>query len=234
MTVGELVYKQVVEQGYNPTSAKRLISPLNKGMESYQKLMRDMKEPIEKVNSMIESVTPQMENITKRLHSSLPLGGMYEEDDNSFPILMKPIHEVRIINPEDIVGSGSKREHEFFTASYLLPQNANWESLKIQFIDGHIVKVSYPNMKSQKFDYKDMGFLNAKTHNPNRKWELLRAIAENDGALTVSKWNKKFGRNVKYELNEGLKKFFGMDTSPITNYTKKNGYSPLFSIQKEK
>ena len=62
-------------------------------------------------------------------------------------------------------------------------------------------------MKPQKFDYKDMGFMNTKTNNPDYKWALLRIMAEYDGSLTKSEWDKRFGRNVKYELNEGLKKF---------------------------
>jgi hypothetical protein len=59
-------------------------------------------------------------------------------------------------------------------------------------------------------------------------------MAEYGGALTKLNWSKKFGRNVKYELNEGLKKFFGMNSNPIPHYTKKNGYQALFLLKGEK
>ena len=42
------------------------------------------------------------------------------------------------------------------------------------------------------------------------------------------------GRNVKYELNEGLKKFFNMSTNPIPHYTKKRGYQTLFAIKSDR
>jgi hypothetical protein len=103
--------------------------------------------------------------------------------------------------------------------------------LSIKFLDGHVVKVEYPGMKTKKFDFKDMGFLNGKTMRPNMKWVLLLAIARSEGALTSADWDRRFGRNVKYELNEGLKRFFGMDEPPIPHYTKKNGYRPLFTLK---
>ena len=146
--------------------------------------------------------------------------------------IIKPqdrIQKVEVINQE----ASNNKKAQYNTASYILPPNATWESLYIKFLDGHFVKVKYPNMKTKKFDFKDMGFFNGKTRGPNMKWVLLQAIAGSEGALTNAKWDKRFGRNVKYELNETLKKFFGMKTSPIPHYTKRYGYRPLFTINPE-
>lgn len=238
MTVGELVYKQAVESGYNPTFAEGLISPLNNAIEAYQKVFEHMREPLKTVNSVIESIRPQMEVMAKMSIPSISqitmpaLSETLDEEDGYFmPALIRPVQEVRIVNPEDIAFASAKRMSEFVIATYLLPQNATWESLDIQFIDGHFVKVSYPKMESKKFDFKDMGFINTKTNRPDRKWELLREMADNGGALTNDKWDRRFSRNIKYDLNERLKKFFGMKENPIPHYTKKNGYRARFTLR---
>ncbi len=117
--------------------------------------------------------------------------------------------------------------------SYILPSNAVWEKLRMKFFDGHILKVKYPGMKIATFDYKDMGFIDNKSQKPDVKWEFLRAIAENGGALTVGKFDKRFNRNVKYETNKRLKEFFGMAIDAFPRYRKKDGYRADFTILPE-
>jgi hypothetical protein len=114
-----------------------------------------------------------------------------------------------------------------------LPTGSSWVKLTIKFFDGHTVKVSYPDLPTKTFDYKDMGFVDNKTNNPNNKWKLLQSIAENGGRVTNAKYDRKFSRNIKYELNIGLKTFFNMTENPISNYTKNEGYVASFIILKE-
>lgn len=237
MTVGELVYKQAIEQGYNPDLFKGLVSPLNKAMESYREAFEKMKEPLRRANLAIDSMRPQIEAIQKmKLPNMSEIFPAYMHDEQGELILpeFNNVQDVRIINAGEISNTSKEKEDEFVLCSYKLPKGATWESLYIKFLDGYVVKVEYPGMKTKKFDFKDMGYLNGKTMKPNLKWVLLQAIAGNEGALTNVSWNKKFGRNVKYELNEGLKRFFGMDTPPIPHYTKKHGYRPLFTIKSDK
>jgi len=237
MTVGELVYKQAIEQGYNPDLFKGLVSPLNKALASYREAFERLKEPIDRASSAIDSIRPQIETIQKMklpdLSGVIP-SYMYDEQGEFDLPEFNNVQDVRIINTEEISNTSETKENELVLYSYKLPKNATWESLYIKFLDGFVVKVEYPGMKTKKFDFKDMGFLNGKTMRPNLKWVLLQAIAGNEGALTNVSWDKKFGRNVKYELNEGLKKFFGMDTPPIPHYTKKYGYRPLFTIKSDR
>lgn len=229
MTVGELVAKQMKEEKSSVTFPEGL---LPSGAKEALKSLADMKEKIEEplrkqlemAKSVYGSISPQLERMAES-HRII---------QENYIIPQRRIQEVGIINSDDIGVRSNRKENSVVVASYLLPKNANWESLNIKFVDGHVVKVSYQGLKSQKFDYKDMGFMNTKTNRPDLKWELLRTMADNDGALTKSKWNRKFGRNVKYELNEGLKKFFGMDSNPISHYTKKDGYQALFSLKGEK
>ena len=238
MTVGELVYQQAIEAGYDPnsTSLKGFISPITtmmQKMESYQQAFEKMTAPLTHTKKTFDAVQSCAETLSKIKVPKLPPipSHFYNTDEEMTFSPMRSVQDVRVINTEEVSSTPAKQENKLVAVSYKLPQNATWESLDIKFIDGHFVKVSYPNMKSQKFDYKDMGFVNMKTTKPDLKWELFKAIAENGGALINSNWDRKFGRNVKYELNEGLKKFFDMDTPPIPHYNKKRGYEPLFSLR---
>ncbi len=237
MTVGELVYKQAIEQGHNPDLFKGLVSPLDRVMESYRNAFERLVEPIERVNSAVDSIRPQIEAMQNMklpdVSGIIPSYMFHEQRKFTLPEFNK-VQDVRVINAEEIAGASEKKEGEFVLCSYTLPKNATWESLYIKFLDGHVVKVEYPGMKTKKFNFKEMGFSNGKTTRPNMKWVLLQAIAGNEGALTNASWDKKFGRNVKYELNEGLKRFFGMDSPPIPRYTKKHGYRPLFTIKSDR
>jgi hypothetical protein len=137
---------------------------------------------------------------------------------------------LRIVNYHEL--EDAKDEDVLTRESYILPPHAKWESLYIKFINRHEVQVSYPNMKSRKFDYKDMGFRDGKTGRPDIKWLLLEAMAEYGGSLTKEDgWNRKFTRNAKYELNKKLRLFFGMKENPIENYTKRNGYVAIFTLR---
>jgi hypothetical protein len=229
MTLGEFIAKQIKEgkdsavipEELLPTGARetlKTIADIKKKMEG------PLKEQIEMAKSAYNTIAPHLERIAE----------MNKIVEENYIIPERRIQNVRIINTEDIGVNSNRKENSVVVTSYPLPKNAEWENLCIQFLDGHVVKVSYPNIKSQKFDFKDMGFMNTKTNKPDLKWRLLIAMAENGGALTKSKWNKEFGRNVKYELNERLKKFFDMNSNPIPHYTKKYGYRALFSLIGEK
>ena len=117
--------------------------------------------------------------------------------------------------------------------SYPLPKDAKWHKLTIKFFDGHTVKIGYEGMATKTFDYKDMGFGNDKTNNPDTKWDFLKVIAENGGSLTALKYERRFSRNVKYEVNKLLKTFFGMKDDPIPRYNRTDGYKPLFNIESD-
>ncbi len=229
MTVGELIAKEMKEGKSSVTLPNGVLPPgAKEAFESLANMKKNIEEPLKKQLGAIRSITdiygPQLQRMAEAQK-------IIEEN---YIIPERRIQNVRIVNSEDMIVRSNRKENNVVVASYLLPKNANWESLSVQFLDGHIVNVSYSGMKSQKFDFKDMGFMNMKTNKPDLKWELLLAIAENSGALTKSKWNRKFGRNVKYELNERLKKFFGMDSNPISHYTKKGGYRATFSLTEVK
>lgn len=253
MTVGELVYKQAVEAGYNP----EVISPeLKKVAEAYQKAFDTMRGPMKAVSSMVETMQepmrraaqaadsmakalePQMETMRRLANSSIIPGYptlpsyLYDEDGEfTLPEFTHRVQEVRIVNPEVLAIPATHPTSEYVITKFTLPPNATWESLDIKFVDGHFVRISYPGIPSRKLDYKDMGFINTKANKPDRKWELLRVMADNGGALTNKNWDSRFSRNVKYELNRQLKAFFGMKETPIPHYNKKDGYHARFTLR---
>lgn len=194
------------------------------------------------VAKVTEAVRPQIEamqkmklpEMTNLLVGPVIPNSLRDEDGEFYlPPMSRPVQEVRIVNPEVFSNNIVQVEAERVAVSYPLPPGAVWESLTIKFLDGHFVKVSYIGIESKKFDYKDMGFINMKTTKPDLKWKLLQTIAENGGALMNAKWDRKFGRNVKYELNAGLKRFFQMEENPIPHYTKQRGYRPLFILKSD-
>jgi len=244
-TVGDLINEQIEQNRGSERTIKlpkNWVSPLAETFETMEKLSKQMEEPMRAVARVTEAVQPQIDAIQKmklpdmtNLITGPVIPDRLRDEDGELyiPPITRPVQEVRIVNPEVLNQSTPQETPQQNTVSYPLPSGAVWESLTVKFLDGHIVKVSYVGMESKKFDFKDMGFINMKTMKPDKKWELLRAIADHGGALTMSGWNREFGRNVKYELNEGLKRFFQMEENPIPHYNKRQGYRTIFVLQSD-
>jgi hypothetical protein len=190
---------------------------------------------IEDYERVARLVAPALERLQQHEEITIP---MVEETlrDQSFDIEITPSAPEQ--KEEDVIEEIARRVVELMRekqkpgarASYPLPKDAKWGRLRLKFFDGHTIKASYPGLPIGTFDYKDMGFVNRKTHNPDAKWNFLRALAQNGGRLTVAKWDKKFDRNTKYEVGKRLKAFFAMEAEPFPRYTKEDGYAPLFVI----
>lgn len=233
MTVGELVYQQM-KDGYTPTFplSDGFISTLNRTAEESQKLVETLRKPFEHMQRTLETMRPHLEAIENMRTIARPvlpfIPSLYEDEDEDL-IIPALNGAVQAYTVEDADTAPAKPERAL--SSYLLPGNAQWGLLEIKFIDGHTARLSYPGMQSMKFTYTEMGFVNERTMLPDMKWQLLRAIADRGGALTKEHWDRRLHRNIKYELNEGLKRFFGMTTSPIPRYTRRDGYATLFVIR---
>jgi hypothetical protein len=88
-----------------------------------------------------------------------------------------------------------------------LPSGVKWEDITIRFVDGHNVNIKYKN-QSIRLDYKTMGFEDLKSRRPNKQWQLLERLAENNGEISwersaakssdISKTSQDFG----YEFDE--------------------------------
>ncbi len=231
MTVGELIYQQM-KDGYIPTAplSDGFISAVTRTAEESQKLVETMRIPMENMQRAFERMRPSLEAMNNIIPRVAPpfIPSIYEDEDEDLilPALKGSVQEY-VVEDADVAPARIERA----ISSYLLPGNAQWGSLMFHFLDGHTVRVSHPDMPTKKFTYTEMGFVNEKTMLPDRKWEMLRAIADRGGALTKDSWDRRFHRNIKYELNEGLKRFFGMTENPIPRYTRRDGYMTLFVIR---
>ena len=89
-----------------------------------------------------------------------------------------------------------------------LPANAKWEDITIKFVDGHNVDIKCKN-KTSRSDYKEMGFEDSKSRRPNKQWELLQRLAENNGEISWEKFAagkssclRKTEQDFGYEFDE--------------------------------
>lgn len=207
MTVGELIHQQM-KDGYTPAIplSDGFISTLNRTAEESQKLVETMRRPIEHMHKMLENMGPHLEAMNHLIPRVAPpfIPSLYEEADEDLilPALNGSFQEYVV---EDTDAAPAKPERAI--SSYTLPGNARWEEVEIQFIDGHTVRVSHPAMTTMKFTYMEMGFLNERTMKPDMKWEMFKEIANRGGYLTNDYFNPRYHRNIKYELNEILKRF---------------------------
>lgn len=242
MTVGELVYQQM-KDGYIPTVtlSDGFISTLNRTAEESQKLVETLRVPFQNMQKTMErlrpsieameSLRPRFEEMSRTIPKLAPsfIPALYEDEDEDLiiPALKNSVQEYTL---EDDTSVRQERAR----SSYLLPGNANWGLLTFQFVDGHTVRVAYDGRDSMKFTYVEMGFVNERTMEPDMKWKMLKEIADRGGSLTKESWDRRYHRNIKYELNEGLKRFFGMTENPIPRYTRRDGYATLFVIQTDR
>ena len=91
--------------------------------------------------------------------------------------------------------------------SLSLPPDVKWQDIAIRFVDGHNVDIKYKD-KIIRSDYKTMGFEDFKSRRPNKQWQLLERLAENNGEISwersaakssdISKTSQDFG----YEFDE--------------------------------
>lgn len=194
---------------------------------AFQKVSKEIEEQRERMNGIFEQIKPSVDVLSNFQKQMREAKESYVFKSQPYTLPNRSVFIQSYKAPEQNTPSIKSRD------SYHLPTGSSWTKLTIKFFDGHTVKVSYPNLPTKTFDYKDMGFVDNKTNNPNNKWKLLQSIAENGGRVTNAKYDRKFSRNIKYELNIGLKTFFNMTENPISNYTKNEGYVASFIILKE-
>ena len=106
-----------------------------------------------------------------------------------------------------------------------------WEEVKIRFIDGHNVRISARDATTT-VDFKQMGFEDGRTHNPNQQWHLLALLAQGGGCLSWE--NSEASDNFKKKkqvLSDTLKAFFQIDDDPFHPYRDENAYRIKFALK---
>lgn len=90
-----------------------------------------------------------------------------------------------------------------------IPSDTGWEDITIQFKDGHNVDIKIKGEPTIRSNYMIMGFEDSKSRRPNKQWEFLQLLAENNGEIS---WEKssfgkktdihKAGQAFGYEFHE--------------------------------
>ena len=129
----------------------------------------------------------------------------------SFTIEVLDTYEEWFVNYANDLASGQKPLSPPETSSkpaLKLPANAKWEDITIKFVDGHNVDIKCKN-KTSRSDYKEMGFEDSKSRRPNKQWELLQRLAENNGEISWEKFAtgkssclRKTEQDFGYEFDE--------------------------------
>jgi hypothetical protein len=137
-------------------------------------------------------------------------------------ILKKGIEMVR---GKLIAENSTKRD--FVPALYKFPhklrRGTRWESITIEFLTPERVRIHVAKY-SHETDFKQMGFENVKTGEPNTKWVFLQALAKNSGALTWANGGSNKGKKLIQLLSDDLSDYFSIDFPLFNPYSKKEGY----------
>ncbi len=74
---------------------------------------------------------------------------------------------------------GKKMQKE---QKFLIPAGTKWQDITIKFNDGHNVNIQFKE-KVFRSDYKEMGFEDKRTRNPDKQWELLIKLSESNSII---------------------------------------------------
>jgi hypothetical protein len=108
-----------------------------------------------------------------------------------------------------------------------------WEDISIRFVDGHNVKIKAKGTQAS-VGYKEMGFEDSRSLNPNSQWGLLKLLADHNGRLSweSSQANPSFKKK-KQLLSRGLKSYFGIQEDPFHPYKEQKTYHIKLTVLPE-
>lgn len=118
----------------------------------------------------------------------------------------------------------------------MAPKNSaakNWQSIEILFISDHRLQIRVDGKSMESLNFTEFGFADGRTQNPNKAWELLRALAEARGTIRDGKpigeqWSKVEKRI--QDIRRVMREYFGLPDDPIP-FVEGTGYQTLFKIK---
>ena len=122
----------------------------------------------------------------------------------------------KYIKKFDTTGSLIKKSD---AAKLNLPLNAKWEDITIRFIDAHRITVLIGG-EEFKISCEDMGCMDKRTNQPNKRWDALTLLSLNNGEINIellSNQEKKKFEKRKQEVSSMLKKNLGLKNEPFFN-----------------
>jgi hypothetical protein len=112
-------------------------------------------------------------------------------------------------------------------------EGLRWQDINIRFVDGHGVKIAAKDI-ALTVDFKQLGFEDARTRNPNSQWDLLKLLAKGGGQLSWedSEASDNFKKK-KQLLSNTLKAYFQIDEDPFFPYRSEKAYRTKFKLKAE-
>ena len=112
-------------------------------------------------------------------------------------------------------------------------KDLKWEDISVTFLDGHNVRI-VAKETNVTANYKEMGFEDSRTLNPDSQWAFLRILANSDGAIS---WQDSVANDTakkkKQLLSETLKDYFGISEDPFYPYKERKGYHIRVKLKPE-
>jgi hypothetical protein len=105
-----------------------------------------------------------------------------------------------------------------------LSAGTTWENFIIQFINDDEVSVQVIG-KTERLDYKTMGFEDKRSGRPNSQWTLLLILAKHEGEISWKspEANDKF-KKWKERLASQMQSYFAIDYDPFYPYKTERSY----------
>ncbi len=131
-----------------------------------------------------------------------------------------------------VVGQNSgPKETVKIPALFPTPPGAKWENLTIEMLTLDSVRIRL-GTTTKVYTGFDMGFRDGRKNNMlNKQWDLLWTFAEAEGKLDWANEQAELGKYKPiYDLNQTLKRFFGLSGNPIHSYRRGVGYVTRFKI----
>lgn len=132
-----------------------------------------------------------------------------------------------------IVGKSIERKRATKSrASFPTPEGTKWKDVIIEIKSNNSVRIRIGRIV-ETYNTGEIGLVDQRKRDlPNKQWELLLRFAEEKGCI---RWGNKYReeKNIYQQiarLKKDLIRFFGIDSPPIHNYTKKDGYCTKFEI----
>jgi hypothetical protein len=112
------------------------------------------------------------------------------------------------------------------------PHGTKWEDITIEIVSKDSIRVVIGDI-SKRYMAHDIGFRDLRKGDLlNQLWELFLTFAENDGKYSWASTQKKPGAQKDVQrLKRLLSEFFGINSSPISNYKKGIGWITHFTIR---
>ena len=115
---------------------------------------------------------------------------------------------------------------------WLLPADATWSKVTIEFREVQEIEARHPGAKSKRLTPQDLGLWDAQSGRPKVSWNTLMAIPNNGGLLKALKGKQSHAafKQIKKQLKGVLGKAIPIPGDPFKYDHQAGGYRPAFLV----